>query len=146
MTHLENFVLIKGNVSEIFAAARNIEGFPRFVSCFIYAKTIGSRNGNEAHKAATRLFGIKSSWESALIYERKDECLSYEQLKGFCAKMKGDWFFSQRNGKVAVRLTHDYEVSWPLIGWFLEKTAVKFYMWVVSEEILKGLKKFIETS
>jgi ribosome-associated toxin RatA of RatAB toxin-antitoxin module len=144
MSYTENSILIVGDVKDIYNCVLKLERWPLFIPSIKHSKIIGQYQSKELHEMSSRIFGIKSSWQSYLLQAVPYKKIKYKQLKGLCKTMEGEWIFKEGpSSGIHVTLTHDFVFDYPIIGSVIEP-IIKKYVIKISDNILKGIKAEIE--
>ena len=81
MPHTENYILIKGDIEDIFNCVLELEKWPTFIPAIKHSKIIGTHEGKELHEMSSRIYGIKSLWKSYLVTAEPYKKIRYKQLK-----------------------------------------------------------------
>ena len=144
MPYTENLILIIGDVKDIYNCVLELERWPLFIPSIKYSKIIGEYENKELHEMSSVILGIKSSWKSYLLEAEPYKRIKYKQLKGFCKTMEGEWSFKEEPSGVHVTLTHDFVFDYPIVGILIE-SVIKKYVTKISENILEGIKREVES-
>src|SRR5918999_3548001 len=118
--HTENRIDIQGDVRRIFQVAAQVEKWPDMLPHYRWVRVLQRRKRRSTVEMAARRGRIPVSWtavQELYPYER----ITYKHIKGFTAGMEVAWLFTAGQGDVQVVITHDFSLSWPLIGNFVSK-------------------------
>jgi hypothetical protein len=94
---------------------------------------------------AARRGRIPVSWtavQEVFPYER----ITYKHIKGFTTGMDVTWSFKPDQERVAVVITHDFSLSWPLLGDFVSRYIVgALFVKPIASRTLQHLKQNVES-
>lgn len=124
MIHLENTIKIEQKIDVVYKLSENIEKFPEFMP-HIKKTIITKQQGNKRYLEMSGVVnGIKSSWASVSRTE-KNRSIKYNQVKGVCKIMRGEWLFEKVPEGTKITIVHDFDLGWPIIGNLLSRILVK---------------------
>jgi ribosome-associated toxin RatA of RatAB toxin-antitoxin module len=116
--HTENSIEIRGDVKRIFQIAAQVDKWPDILPHYRYVRVLQRRKRRTTVEMAARRGRIPVSWaavQEVFPYER----ITYKHIKGFTTGMDVTWSFKPVQETVRVVITHDFSLSWPLVGGFV---------------------------
>lgn len=139
--HIENSIVIKGKLEDVYAIAEDVERYPEFIEGYEGSKVL-SREGNKAIiERVAEIRGRQVTWKSVATFH-KNQCMEFEQIEGPLEGMIAKWTFEQVPEGIKIIITHDFELQTPILGWPVEKI-----IGIVSgtaDNVLEALKKKVE--
>jgi len=143
MTHIEDSIVIRGELKNIYNVARDVESYPKFIPGYLESKIVEFREGKPVIKRVTLVKGKPIAWRSIASFQ-SDKSIEFEQIEGRLRGMKARWIFEEVSEGTKVIITHDFTLGPPLIGRFLETFVAKPAVSRMAKTVLEALKKFIE--
>ena len=145
MMRTENRIEIHGNVKRVFQVAAQVEKWPTILPHYRRVHVLQRKKRRTTVEMAARRGPIPVSWtavQEVSPYER----ITYKHIKGFTAGMDVTWSFTSVQGKVQVVITHDFSLSWPLIGGCVSKYIVgALFVKPIASRTLRHLKLTVES-
>jgi ribosome-associated toxin RatA of RatAB toxin-antitoxin module len=144
MPHIENQVTIHAPLDRVFALARDVEAFPRFMpdveSVAVTERSPdGSRTVTDWVGVASD-FKLKVRWTEEDVWDEAAHTCRFHQLKGDYTAYGGLWTFAAEGpGVTRFESAIDYELDIPLIGPLL-KAVVARLMRDNTQKILEAIK------
>jgi hypothetical protein len=140
-----NRIVIQAPLVEIFSVASDLPKWPEFLPHYRYNKFLSLMPWGGIIKMAATRTGIPISWVSIYRIDAERREMQFEHLKAFTRGMLVVWTFEEREDGVAIEITHDLELKWPLIGGFVAKYIIgQFFIEHVATKTLAGLKRRME--
>jgi ribosome-associated toxin RatA of RatAB toxin-antitoxin module len=144
--HTENRIEIRGDVRRIFQLAAQVDKWPEILPHYRWVHVQQRRKRRSTVEMAARRGRIPVSWtavQEVYPYER----ITYKHIKGFTTGMEVAWLFTPGQGDVQVVITHDFSLSWPLIGNFVSKYIVgKLFVRPIATKTLQHIKQTAESA
>jgi ribosome-associated toxin RatA of RatAB toxin-antitoxin module len=145
MMRTENRIEIHGNVKRVFQVAAQVEKWPTILPHYRRVHVLQRKKRRTTVEMAARRGPIPVSWtavQEVSPYER----ITYKHIKGFTTGMDVTWSFTSVQGKVQVVITHDFSLSWPLIGSCVSKYIVgALFVKPIASRTLRHLKLTVES-
>jgi ribosome-associated toxin RatA of RatAB toxin-antitoxin module len=143
--HTENRIEIQGDVRRIFQLAAQVEKWPAILPHYRRVHVMQRKKRRTTVEMAARRGRIPVSWtavQEVFPYER----ITYKHIKGFTTGMDVTWSFKAVQEKVQVVITHDFSLSWPLVGGFVSKFIVgALFVKPIASRTLHHLKRTAES-
>ena len=144
--HTENRIEIRGDVRRIFQLAAQVDKWPEILPHYRSVHVLQRKKRRSTVEMAARRGRIPVSWtavQEVFPYER----ITYKHIKGFTTGMEVAWLFRPGQGDVQVVITHDFSLSWPLIGGFISKYIVgKLFVRPIATKTLQHIKHTAESA
>jgi ribosome-associated toxin RatA of RatAB toxin-antitoxin module len=143
--HTENGIEIRGDVKRIFQVAAQVDKWPEILPHYRWVRVLQRRRRRTTVEMAARRGRIPVSWtavQEVFPYER----ITYKHIKGFTTGMDVTWSFKPMQERVAVVITHDFSLSWPLLGDFVSRYIVgALFVKPIASRTLQHLKRTVES-
>lgn len=144
MTHIEDSIIIKGELEDIYNLAQQVERYPEFIPGYLESRIVEFRDGKPVIKRVTLVNGKPLGWRSIASFQ-KNGLIEFEQIEGRLKGMRAKWIFEEVPEGTKVVITHDFKLNLPVIGWFMEILVAKPAVSRVAQTVLEALKRKIES-
>jgi ribosome-associated toxin RatA of RatAB toxin-antitoxin module len=145
MMRTENRIEIHGNVKRVFQVAAQVEKWPTILPHYRRVHVLQRKKRRTTVEMAARRGPIPVSWtavQEVFPYER----ITYKHIKGFTAGMDVTWLFKPVQESVQVVITHDFSLSWPIVGGFVSRYIVgALFVKPIASRTLRHLKLTVES-
>jgi ribosome-associated toxin RatA of RatAB toxin-antitoxin module len=145
MMHTENRIEIHGDVKRIFRMAAQVDKWPDVLPHYRWVRVLQRKKRRTTVEMAARRGRIPVSWtavQDVFPYER----ITYKHIKGFTTGMEVTWSFKPAQEAVQVVITHDFSLSWPLVGGLVSKYIVgALFVRPIASKTLYHLKRTVES-
>jgi ribosome-associated toxin RatA of RatAB toxin-antitoxin module len=145
MMHTENRIEIHGDVRRIFQVAAQVEKWPDILPHYRWVRVLHHRKRRTTVEMAARRARIPVRWtavQEVFPYER----ITYKHVKGFTTGMAVTWSFKPAQERVQVAITHNFSLSWPLVGGFVSKYIVgALFVKPIASRTLHHIKLTVES-
>jgi len=142
--HTENGIEIHGDIKRIFQVAAQVDKWPEILPHYRWVRVVQRRKRRTTVEMAARRGRIPVSWtavQEVFPYER----ITYKHIRGFTTGMAVTWSFKSVQEQVEVVITHDFSLSWPLIGNFVSRYIVgALFVKPIASRTLHHLKQTVE--
>lgn len=143
--HTENGIQIRGDLKRIFQIAAQVDKWPQILPHYRWVRVLQRRKRRTTVEMAARRGRIPVSWtavQEVFPYER----ITYKHIKGFTTGMDVTWSFKPVQGHVEVVITHDFSLSWPLVGDFVSRYIVgALFVTPIAARTLRHIKQTVES-
>jgi ribosome-associated toxin RatA of RatAB toxin-antitoxin module len=143
--HTENGIEIRGDIKRIFQVAAQVDKWPEILPHYRWVRVLQRKRRRRTVEMAARRGRIPVSWtavQEVFPYER----ITYKHIKGFTTGMDVTWSFKPIQERVAVVITHDFSLSWPLLGDFVSRYIVgALFVKPIASRTLQHLKQTVES-
>ncbi len=120
MPRIEQRRLITADIERVFAIARDIESFPRFMpdlqSLVVQERSLDGCRTVSEWVGLIREFKMTIKWVQEDVWDLEAKRDQFRLLKGDLNRMDGYWQFVAQDGKTLFESVLDYEYNVPLIG------------------------------
>jgi ribosome-associated toxin RatA of RatAB toxin-antitoxin module len=143
--HTENRIEIRGEVKRIFQMAAQVDKWPDILPHYRGVRVLQRKKRRATVEMAARRGRIPVGWtavQEVFPYER----ITYKHIKGFTTGMDVTWSFKPVQERVQVVITHDFSLSWPLVGGFVSKYIVgALFVKPIASKTLYHIKLTVES-
>lgn len=144
--HTENEILIRGPYRAIFQAASEIERWPEILPHYRWVKILDSRGTARVAEMAARRDWFPVKWTSIQETSEAERWIRYRHIGGLTKGMEVEWTFRPDREGVWVRIVHDFQLGWPIIGRPLGRYVVgEFFVKAIAGRTLAAIKQRIES-
>ncbi|MFN3689448.1 MAG: type II toxin-antitoxin system RatA family toxin [Fimbriimonadales bacterium] len=143
MARVELETVIHAPLETVYAVARDVEAFPRFMPDVKSVKILeqsadGSRTLTEWVAYASQL-KLQVKWTEEDLWDDANHTCRFRQVKGDYDQMEGLWEFLPHPEGTLFRSVLDYELRVPLLGAIVQK-VVHHLVTLNLKGILEGVK------
>jgi uncharacterized membrane protein len=142
--HTENRIEILGDVRRVFQVAAQIDKWPQILPHYRSVRVLQRKKRRTTVEMAARRGRLPVRWtavQEVFPYER----ITYRHIKGFTAGMDVTWSFTPGQGRVQIVITHDFSLSWPVVGGFVSKYIVgQLFVKPIAARTLRHIKQRVE--
>ncbi|MBI3929731.1 MAG: aromatase/cyclase [Armatimonadetes bacterium] len=143
MPYVEKSILILGSREDIYAMAKDMESYPRFMPDVESVKVVSRESNRTVTEWVTNVDGTSFLWTEQDDFDDENFQIHYRLLEGDLDKFEGAWSFENADGGTRVTLAVDYDFGIPelanLIGPTLHEKVGEN-----SEMMLQSMKRRIE--
>jgi ribosome-associated toxin RatA of RatAB toxin-antitoxin module len=143
--HTENGIEIRGDIKRIFQVAAQVDKWPDILPHYRWVRVLQRKRRRTTVEMAARRGRIPVRWtavQEVFPYER----ITYKHIKGFTTGMDVTWSFKPGQERVGVVITHDFSLSWPLLGDFVSRYIVgALFVKPIASRTLQHLKQNVES-
>jgi ribosome-associated toxin RatA of RatAB toxin-antitoxin module len=143
--HTENGIEIHGDIKRIFQVAAQVDKWPEILPHYRWVRVLQRRRRRTTVEMAAKRGRIPVSWtavQEVFPYER----ITYKHIKGFTTGMDVTWSFKSSQDRVEVVISHDFSLSWPLLGRFVSRYIVgALFVKPIASKTLRHLKQTVES-
>ena len=144
MMHTENRIEIQGDLRRVFQLAAQVEKWPTFLPHYRWVHVLQRKKRRTTVEMAARRGRIPVSWtavQEVFPYER----ITYKHIKGFTTGMDVTWSFKPVQERVQVVITHDFSLSWPVVGDVVSKYVVgALFVKPIASRTLHHIRRTVE--
>ena len=142
--HTENRIEIHGDVRRVFQVAAQVDKWPQILPHYRSVRVLQRKKRRTTVEMAARRGRIPVRWtavQEIFPYER----ITYRHIKGFTAGMDVTWSFTPGQGRVHIVITHDFSLSWPVVGGLVSKYIVgQLFVKPIAARTLRHIKQRVE--
>lgn len=143
MPYVEEQIYIEGDIEAVYAIARDMENYPRYMTD-VESVTVLARDGdNTTTEWVTDIEGTPIVWTEIDEFDHAAHRIRYRLIEGDLDKFEGEWRFDRMGNGTLVVLGVDYDFGIPnlteLIGPTLEVKVREN-----SQMMLRSMKLHIE--
>lgn len=148
MPHFENEVIINAPLDRVYALAKDVESFPKFMPD-VESLVVVERSP-DGNRTVTKWVGVASDfklkirWTEEDVWDDNSHTCTFKQLTGEYQEYSGIWTFTQTDqNQTRFHSEIDYVYEIPLIGPLLKKVVEKL-MKENTQRLLDAIKEQAE--
>jgi ribosome-associated toxin RatA of RatAB toxin-antitoxin module len=139
--HLENSIVIKSKLEDVYALAEDVESYPEFIPGYEGSKVLSREENKATIERVAEIMGNQITWKSVATFHQ-NESIEFEQIEGPLRGMIAKWTFQQAPEGTKIVITHDFKLKTPIPGWQTE--SIIEGVSGTADTALKSLKKKVE--
>lgn len=143
-----NEIVINAPLYDTFSVASDLEHWPDWLSHYRYNTFLSKTPDGGIVKMKAVRDGIPTAWVSIYRIDAENRQMHFEHVKSFMNATKGMkvvWFFTETPEGVHIKIEHDHDLKWPLIGGLVNNWIVGwFFIHNIANKTLNGLKRKME--
>ena len=136
---------MRAPAATIYPLAAEVERWPEILPHYRWVRLL-ERSGNRklVDMAASR-DGLPVSWRAVQTLFPEIPRIEFRHVRGITRGMDVAWTFSGREGGTLVRIEHDLDLRWPLIGpWVADKIVGPQFVERIAGKTLRRIKLLAE--
>jgi hypothetical protein len=116
--HTENTVVIRGPLDRIVGLAADIEDWPRVLPHYRWVTLLSGGGDRKVVEMAARRGAWPVKWRAVQTIDRFGPVpeIRYHHIWGPTRGMEVGWVFEPSQEDVRVRIWHELDLQWPLVG------------------------------
>jgi len=141
----ENYITISAPASRVFDLAADVLSWPGMLPHYRWVKLISEDGRKRVVEMAAHRDGIPVKWTS--IQEPIPDALKivFLHIKGPTRGMYVEWNINEEGPLTHVRITHEFDPPWPLVGRFIARHIVGgFFVHNIAGKTLSRIKEVAE--
>ena len=147
--YAENHITIHGPIDRIFELAADVLDWPRILPHYRWVRLISQDGRRRVVEMAAERDGIPVKWTSIQEPIPEERRILFTHIKGPTKGMEVEWTMKEEDGShghaVHVRITHEFNPPWPLIGPFIARHVVgRFFIHNIANKTLGRIKRIVE--
>lgn len=137
--HTENAVFMRADTDTVYALARAVEDWPRLLKHYRWVNILDDDGSSRIVEMAALRDRIPVRWVAEQRCYPDEPRITFRHTGGITTGMDVVWEFSSRGDGVDVRIAHDLELRWPLIGGFASQRIIGplFVSYIASQTLLR---------
>ncbi len=143
MARVEASLVIAAPVEEVYAQARAVEDFPRFMPDLESVEVLERWDGHTVTRWVGVVQGRKIRWVEEDLWDDAAHRCTFRQREGDFSRYEGTWSFEPEAEGTRTTVTVDFEMDIPLAGPLIS-TLLRTLMRKNVEGMLRALKERIE--
>jgi hypothetical protein len=145
--HSENVVLMHGDLDRIVELAVDIERWPVILPHYRWVTLLDGGGDHKVVEMAARRGRIPVRWRAVQEIDRSGSTpvITYRHIGGVTKGMEVDWTFVSGEKQVEVRIRHDFDPGWPLVGGPISERIIgPHFVWVIANQTLTTIQGIVE--
>lgn len=143
--HIEDTMRMMADPDEVYALAAEIERWPEVLPHYRYVRIVRDDGDSRVAEMGARRDWIPVAW-SALQRRYPDERrIEFVHVRGATTGMVVEWRIRPVVGGCEVRLIHDFDAPWPLVGgWPTNLILGRYFVQGIAHRTLGRIKALTE--
>jgi len=143
--HTENALFMHADASTVFALARVVEDWPTLLPHYRWVKILDSDDSRRIVAMSAWRGRIPVHWAAEQRCFPDEPRITFRHVGGVTTGMEVVWEFSPRADGVDVRIIHDFDLHWPLIGCFVAQRVIgPHFVSYIADRTLWRVKQIAE--
>lgn len=147
VVHSTSEVWMRAPATAIYPLAAAVERWPELLPHYRWVALL-ERKGNRrlvAMSAHRDRFPI--TWHAIQALYPDEPRITFRHVRGVTLGMEVSWTFQEQDGGTLVRITHDLELRWPLVGeWVARRIIAPHFIEYIARKTLRRIKQLAEAS
>lgn len=143
MPYVEKSIIIHGAPDEVYALAKDMEGFPEFMPDVQSVKVVKREASKTLTEWVTDVDGTEILWTEEDLFDDEARLIQYRLLEGDLDKFEGEWRFEVVPEGTRVVLTVDFDFGIPELANLIGDTLL-LKVGENSEMMLQSMKRRVE--
>ena len=143
MPYVEKSIIIHGAPDEVYALAKDKEGFPEFMPDVQSVKVVKREGAMTLTEWVTDVDGTEILWTEEDLFDDESRRIQYRLLEGDLDKFEGEWRFDVVPDGTRVVLTVDFDFGIPELANLIGDTLL-LKVGENSEMMLQSMKRRVE--
>jgi aromatase len=144
--HTETVARIRGSIEAIFEYATRVENWPRWLPHYRAVRVLETRGNARIVEMKARRGRIPVRWRARQVILPEDRRIRYTHLRGITRGMEVEWRLEPAEGSVVVRVVHDLDLRWPVIGPAVAEWIVgPLFIEPIARATLGRIKRLVES-
>jgi ribosome-associated toxin RatA of RatAB toxin-antitoxin module len=114
--HTENQLVMNASPDRIFRLASMVERWPDILPHYRWVEVLEAQGDRKRVAMAARRGRIPVSWVADETLFPTEPRIAFRHVGGVTRGMDVEWHFEPQPGGTLVRIAHDLELPWPVIG------------------------------
>lgn len=145
MAHTENVIEMDAAPERIFALAVDTPRWPEFLPHYRSVTEFERSEQRRIVEMAAHRDGIPVKWTSVQEWFPEEYRITFYHIGGITKGMDVTWHIeAQSDGSTRVRITHDFDLGWPLIGPFANWVTSEFFVRNIAQKTLSTIQRIVE--
>jgi hypothetical protein len=145
--HTENAIEIRADLERIVALAADVERWPEILPHYRSVTLLEGEGNRKVVEMRARRDWFPVRWRAIQEVDRGGETpvIRYRHIGGVTTGMKVAWTFRQSGSGYLVRIGHDLQLSWPVIGRFVgDRIIGPYFVANIAGKTLATIKRIAE--
>lgn len=145
MAHTENVIEMEAPPERIFALAADTPRWPEFLPHYRWVIEFERSGQRRVVEMAAHRDGIPVKWTSVQEWFPEEYRITFYHIGGIMKGMDVTWHIERRSShSTRVRITHDFDLGWPLIGPFANWVAGELFVRNIAQKTLTTIRRIVE--
>ncbi len=142
-----NTVEMAGDLDRIVALAVDVERWPVILPHYRWVTLLEGGGDHKTVEMAARRGVIPVKWRAIQQVDRDGATpvIRFTHIGGVTKGMEVAWTFEPKPGAVAVRVDHDFQPPWPIVGPAIAETIIgPHFVEAIAGRTLRTIKAIVE--
>lgn len=142
--HSENAIQIRADRATVFRLAADIATWPRSLSHYWRVRVLHDTGQRRVATMAAWRKGFPVSWATVQELFPDEGRITYRHVGGVSSGMWVEWTLRESLGTTYVRISHDFEPNWPLVGPAAARLIGRLFVLPIAGSTLRQIKTLAE--
>ena len=143
--HTEHQLVVQAQAARAYQLAAAVEDWPRLLPHYRWVRILREEGNRRLVAMGARHRGIPLAWRCEPELQPDLPRLLFRHVDGITKGMTAEWTFEPGPDGLHVRVLHDLELRWPLVGGFLSDRVIgPYFVAPISEKTLLTIGKLSE--
>lgn len=145
--HSENVVPMRGDLDRIVQLAADVEQWPVILPHYRWVTLLDGGGDHKVVEMAARRGRIPVRWRAVQDIDRSGPTpvIRYHHIWGVTKGMDVDWTFTPRTEHIDVRIRHDFDPNWPVVGGVISNRIIgPHFVEAIAGKTLATIKAIVE--
>ncbi len=143
--YTQNHIIIDGPIDLVYKLASEVERWPEILPHYRWVKLISEDGTRRIVEMAAHRDGIPVKWTSVQELIPEERRILFRHIKGPTKGMEVEWSMHEEGGVVLVKIMHEFEPAWPVVGPFIARRIIGgFFVHNIAGKTLSRIKQIVE--
>ena len=145
--HSENVVVMRGDLDRIVELAADVERWPVILPHYRWVTLLDGGGDHKVVEMAARRGRIPVRWRAVQDIDRSGPTpvITYRHIGGVTKGMDVDWTFAPQEKQVRVRIRHNFDPGWPVVGAPVSNHIIgPHFVSVIANQTLTAIQGIVE--
>ena len=146
--HAENSIVMYADLDRIVALAADVERWPAILPHYRWVRLLEGGGDRKVVEMAARRDWIPVRWRAIQEIDRAGSTpvIRFRHIRGVTRGMDVAWTFAPVNGGHLVRISHEFQPPWPVVGGFVADRVIgPRFVGNIAGKTLAVIKRVAET-
>lgn len=144
MTHLEDSIVIRKPVDEVYQRVCDVESHPKLMTYFRECKIIKKDGNKITVNRVAEIGGKIRSWVGEITFKPEKKSFDFKQIDGPLKGMTGEWACEPTSEGTKLIILHNINFNIPIFGKLVELYVANKFVSKSARDGLKSIKNIIE--
>lgn len=143
--HTANEIVIRADAMTVYDLAAAVERWPDILPHYRWVRVLRDHGEARLVEMAARRDAIPVRWRAIQVLEPSIPRITFRHVGGVTTGMDVAWLFEPGPDGLTVRIVHDFEPPWPLVGGFVADRIIgPLFVANIAGKTLRRIKELAE--